>query len=447
MTILAPTEEAGPPTLEVIPLLAGLTTAACMALLLVSSLRLPPDLPRIPVAAIHILLIVAASEFGVRVAGAAFRRNIDGVARRIRGTAAWLGPLAVCLQVGSFYAVPVAALVVAQAVSHFRLSEVRLGESAAPGKAVVRQDLFQLLPRHPLSRLRSLICAAGCIEVGLAATANGAVGLGVVFVAIAAAIVGWHHNRQRNTRFVSSGARRLASSGLSLVLAFSLTAVALGLGFGSGNVDGQDADTASNGADGEYWGIFLLPDSSPPSQQLVSPPASRSSLPDKREREPVRIRFDGVYWLFKWPDIKPPPTSFRMRGAPDETRFRSTDSIGLMMEAHQTLPNRVDLSCCNRVELGIRNADTYPGTVEIELILIDSSLPSYAAESLGRVAVDPGASQFGRGRPRAENLSFPVALSRTLESFTEVTIRFHLSNSRSTVSPKIAIDELVLIPY
>jgi len=59
----------------------------------------------------------------------------------------------------------------------------------------------------------------------------------------------------------------------------------------------------------------------------------------------------------------------------------------MQMEAHHQLEQFVDLRCCSRIQLEVRNADRYPGTVTVELVLLNSEFPTSGAQSLGKALV------------------------------------------------------------
>ncbi len=57
----------------------------------------------------------------------------------------------------------------------------------------------------------------------------------------------------------------------------------------------------------------------------------------------------------------------------------------MSMKALQKLDHSIDLGCCRAIQLTISNADRYPGTIALELVLIDTQVagasPSKAWES------------------------------------------------------------------
>ena len=106
-----------------------------------------------------------------------------------------------------------------------------------------------------------------------------------------------------------------------------------------------------------------------------------------RSADPLVVPFSGVYWFFKAPDVRPPKGSREAHGSAELVTTRSTDRRPLSMEAHQNLGALIDLNCCSRIQVAIRNTDRYPETVSLELILTDTSLPKRPFQSLGGVMV------------------------------------------------------------
>ena len=446
MKVLVPSDFAKHDASDNLPLLAGLISAAGMAWLLVSILRSPAGLPIALVAAIHVLLIAVANALGVNAACGTLHQNSNGLAWRMAGTATWFAPLAVYLDTGSPFAIPIAVIVATLAVPHFRNSSVPVETTTlVPGRFDL-DHAFRPLPRESMSRLLIFACAAASMEVGIAGGAAGETAVGVAFVVVSSVLVSWRLAEHRGTTIVKNEARQLVSSGLTLILALVITARGLGSGIG----DGEDTDnhrvTAVSGGGGAYWGVYLWPDVSTQPKPLVSPTPATGGLSYKGLKLPLRIRFDGVYWFFRFPAVKPPPEAIDMDGNPAELRFRSTDETPLIMEAHKKLAGDVELECCDRIEVVMRDADTHPGTVALEVVLSESALWTNSL-SLGRIAI-AAVQPFGHLRKRfgQRTVSFAVPHRPSMPTFNEVTIRFHLDSSRWTFSPKMAIDELVMIP-
>jgi len=195
---------------------------------------------------------------------------------------------------------------------------------------------------------------------------------------------------------------------------------------------------------GDHTGVILLPE---PQQHttLVAPlPSMPGNLFDSRHRNPISIPFYGAYWFFKPPDTKPPVDSYQTHGSPAEMTFSAPDSRPLIMEAHQDLGKLIDLACCREIRIEIENADRYPGTVAMELVLVNSREGQKGSVSLGKAPVtsapgDPGA-------PLRETLTFPIPSHAAIRQFDELMIRFPRQRLRINRSAKIAINRFVLIP-
>jgi len=154
------------------------------------------------------------------------------------------------------------------------------------------------------------------------------------------------------------------------------------------------------------------------------------------------IPFDGAYWMFRWPFTRPPANSFVRRGTPSEMSFSTVDGWPLTMEAHQRLDREIDLSWCGKVQLAIWNADRYPGTVTIELGLMDRGslrfrLGPERVNSLPDLNRDPV-------MPVSETLEFTVPPNvPRCDEFDIIYHRFKLVEHKSA---RIAIDKFVLVP-
>ena len=185
--------------------------------------------------------------------------------------------------------------------------------------------------------------------------------------------------------------------------------------------------------DKSFPGIVLFSEPKPRAKLVEPLPGwshtSLSTLPS----EPSVIPFSGEYWMFRPPETQPPKKSNRLWRTPTTLSFRTTDHATMAMEAHQMLEHPIDLSCCSEIQIAISNADRYPGTVTLELILIDNGSP----QSLGTVAVPT--------RPNAI-LRFPILGGSAIRQFNELEVVFHRDRVRSDRSARIAIERFVLAP-
>ncbi len=118
------------------------------------------------------------------------------------------------------------------------------------------------------------------------------------------------------------------------------------------------------------------------------------------------------------------------------------------MEAHQHLGTMIDLNCCSRIQVAIRNTDRYPETVSLELVLTDTSLSKRPSQSLGNITVTSTRpwKLYGDRPAVSETLTFEIPSRSTLKRFDEVTVIFHLEPLRADVGAKIGIEKFVLVP-
>jgi hypothetical protein len=117
------------------------------------------------------------------------------------------------------------------------------------------------------------------------------------------------------------------------------------------------------------------------------------------------------------------------------------------MEARHKLDQPIALSCCSAIRLEIRNADRYPDTISLELVLLNNEQPAAPALSLGHYNVTsrPDVSHDPI-IPAHETLEFPIPATAALDSFNEFKIVFLRARVRMDKSAKLAIDRFILMP-
>jgi uncharacterized membrane protein YidH (DUF202 family) len=169
--------------------------------------------------------------------------------------------------------------------------------------------------------------------------------------------------------------------------------------------------------------------------------------PNDRRADRVSIPFYGTYWFFRASEKTLPADAVELRGDADSTSFKTTDFSPISMEARQNFGSLIELSWCSAVELIISNGDRRPGTVAVELILTNTTLPGQPHQSLGLAPVNSTLRWFpGDNRPAVkEVLTFRVPAQAAIQSFDEATIRFELRSPRERWSAKIAIEKFRLI--
>jgi hypothetical protein len=185
--------------------------------------------------------------------------------------------------------------------------------------------------------------------------------------------------------------------------------------------------------DKSFPGVILWSQPTPRTKLVQPLPAGLRTPLAAIPNQPSTIPFSGEYWMFRPPSTQPPRKSYSRWGSPLTLSFLTTDRAEMSMEAHQKLEHPIDLSCCGEIQIAISNADRYPATVALELILIDAEL----SQSLGTVDVP--------ARPQV-TLRFPVPLGSPLHEFSEFKIVFHRDRVRIDRSARISIEHFVLVP-
>jgi hypothetical protein len=193
---------------------------------------------------------------------------------------------------------------------------------------------------------------------------------------------------------------------------------------------------------GKYRGVVLIPEEEE-HVILVPPLPMMGRNPFLVHKDPIGIPFYGVYWFFQAPDREPNDDAYRVKGTPDHLAFRSADRTPLKMEAHQNLGRLIDIDSCSRIDVTVRNADPYPGSITLELILENTSLGRFHWQSLGAL---PIVSRADADNPMLETLSFKIPAYPRIQQFDELTIRFQRASYRATKSAKLAIDRFFLVP-
>lgn len=179
-----------------------------------------------------------------------------------------------------------------------------------------------------------------------------------------------------------------------------------------------------------------------------APIFGNSPFPSLASSKPLVIPFSGVYWFFKAPDLRPPESSRQAHGSPEVLDIHSTDRRPLSMEAHEHLGSMINLDCCSRIQVSIRNADLYPETVSLELVLIDSGSPGKPSQSLGTIVVKstPSWQLYREHVTASETLNFRIPPDHSLRRFDEIMIVYRLDAFRADDGAKVAIDHFVLVP-
>jgi hypothetical protein len=194
---------------------------------------------------------------------------------------------------------------------------------------------------------------------------------------------------------------------------------------------------------GSFPGVVLWPEIKQVTTLIAPLPGSPGAFAARKL--PYGIPFGGEYWFLRSLFRRPPPHSVFLRGTPWKLSFSTTDHWALNMEAHQKLEQPIDISCCSRIQIAVSNADRYPHTVSIELILRD--LPGGPSRNLGTAPVaslpDLKADPV---TPVGETLDFAVPRESHRRVFNEITVVFRCAWDRRDKSARVSIERFVLVP-
>jgi hypothetical protein len=385
--------------------------------------------------------------------------------QRASVAAIWLAPFVLFLRESSPWSLPIAALLAILVIPSLQPNR---GPLHADADTLWLSFSTDLTSSPSTLRLQKSILAAMSLQIGTLSALGGHTAAGALLVAISFAVWTWDYDRQRPDPSEASK----TNPALALLVVCMLMIVGLfpylqhGGGHGAtaahfglfpnrlsgGNSKGIQRYSAAQvlaGHRGEDdQGIILWGEKKNYTKLVAPTPVVMNALNTNGNANPLVIPFDGVYWFFKSPDEQPPAGSRQAQTTPDIVDIHSTDRRPLSIEAHDHLANLIELDCCSRVEIAIRNADRYPESVWLELVLVNTTMPHNPSVSLGRVMVNSTRPwKFDKKQPSVdETLSFPIPKRGSLRAFDEVKIVFLLDRTRADDGARIAIDHFVLVP-
>lgn len=393
--------------------------------------------------------------------------------RRASLAALWIAPLVLFVRENSAWTIVISAILTIFVASQLNDESKALPENHSDGLLTsLHPDPQPLFPR--LGLLVSFF-AAICAQVSVIAGIADQVVTGAILSAFAFGLWAWAYPRSKGASALPRP-RPYSKPLVSFIAVYLLMVFGLMpfLRHGSGhrNMAGAypwpwhrpaDASTQQpragtmvprskagfvTGGSGNR-GIILWPEKQLVTKLVAPTPLMTNAIGIRGNAEPLVIPFDGVYWFFKSPDVQPPSESRQAQISPETVDIRSTDHEPLSIEAYDHLANLIDLDCCSRIEVAIRNADRYPQSVSLELSLMNTMLPHKPSVSLGRMMVNstPPWNLYETKRPAInETLKFVIPSQKSLQGFDEVKIVFRLDQARADAGARIAIDHFVLVP-
>ncbi|MFZ0590965.1 MAG: hypothetical protein WAM39_10810 [Bryobacteraceae bacterium] len=299
-----------------------------------------------------------------------------------------------------------------------------------------------------LVRLTGLVCLA---YAGIAAELVGSKTLAIVCMAASCFISAWilHDSREEERTSGRNSARKLLIQATFAIGASFLLLLAFSRHSGSGPIgtgaSGRQNFDSSN--HGHYSSVILFNKKRVVS--VVVPPEKASHAgPVRTLSRSMTIPFSGEYWFFRWPLLRPLPTSVKTQGNPTIFSVTVRGFGALQMQARQSLGQRISMRCCRAIKVVLRVADEQPDSVQMELILIDSSRRGHNSQTLGeRSLAEPSMSlPDPQVQLSSETFQFEMPLHSQIESFNYLEVWFHLGPPRAGQSAVVSIQQFELIP-
>jgi hypothetical protein len=182
-------------------------------------------------------------------------------------------------------------------------------------------------------------------------------------------------------------------------------------------------------------------------KEKVVPSPHLNNASSRGTAKPWIIPFYGPYWYFKSLGESPGPNARTTRGDPLKVNVRSTDSGQLLMEAHQYLPDPIDMTCCREMQIVFRN-DVSLGAFAVSISLTDSHSKSRLSQNLGVkfVAPSPADQTPDNTSPVEETLTFPFPKHGTIKKFDAITVVLLPDANHRTAGRKVAVEMFVMVP-
>lgn len=207
------------------------------------------------------------------------------------------------------------------------------------------------------------------------------------------------------------------------------------------SIPGAARQTPQRNSSAGYRTIVLWPVQK--KQKTIMSPDLEIGTTAGQKAKPWVILFDGPYWYFKIPGESPGPMARNAHGDPLKVNVRSTDNSPLLMEAHQYLPNPVDLSCCRELQVVFRN-DATLGASQVGVTFTNSRTKAF--QSLGIKSIPSNDAIPASALPVEETVTFPLPKPGTIKQFDQITVVLLPHYQFATTGRKVAIEKFIMIP-
>lgn len=196
-----------------------------------------------------------------------------------------------------------------------------------------------------------------------------------------------------------------------------------------------------------YSGVILfLPPR--PKDKITAPTEVNPAVVSSGHTKPVVIPFDGAYWYFQLPNLRPADDAPVVRGDPTKVNIHATNDFPISMEAHQSLGSSIATDCCRALRVQVLNADNAMGAIYLQVLLKDGTRNGMQAVSLGNLAI-PSSQPWPIAPNRApinESLTFQFPKQLRLQHFNEITVVVTTDSARLLAGSRISIKQFEFLP-
>ena len=160
------------------------------------------------------------------------------------------------------------------------------------------------------------------------------------------------------------------------------------------------------------------------------------------------IRFNGPYWYFQPPQKSPGPSAHVATGTPIGFDIRSSNSVSLVMDAHQYLSASIPIARCREIAVEIENRDNTSGEISLGVLLatgVSTKAPTLYLGEQPILSTQPGNFAVKRV-PVFETLRFSIPAEARIRKFRDITVLVFPGTEHKFDAPKIAIQQFQLYP-
>lgn len=173
----------------------------------------------------------------------------------------------------------------------------------------------------------------------------------------------------------------------------------------------------------------------------------------------LSIPFSGEYWFFPRPRSpvpgddwffqrvykRPPSSSLTEEGDPANINVTLEDTGEMIMQAQQRIGRSLELRNCRRIDVVLDGEDEQPQSVDIELLLVNSSAKGQQMQTLGAKSIINPVNISTSGSSKVSSFRFSIPPTSEIYSFNELLVWFHLRAPRMQKGTTVKIDRFDLI--